>query len=108
MCMLFFTRNQYLVREHCLVDSCIWYVNLTLNLDGYIWAVSSLASGRIQTHCLEETHLESVIPPLTLTYIDNECEGYNTNIYIPSKTVLNSEIDISFRHEFFVGFNVIY
>ena len=34
--------------------------------------------------------------------------GYSTIIYIPSKTDLTSEIDISRRHYFFVGFNVIY
>ena len=103
-----FIRNQDLVREHCLVDSCIWHAYLTLNLDEYIWAGSFLASDRIQIHCLEETHLEPIVPPLNLIYIGKECEGYSTNIYIPSKTDLTSEIDTSLRHEFFIGFNVIY
>ena len=91
-----------------MVDSCIWHANLTLNLDGYFWVVSSLASDRIKFHCLEETHLEPIVPPLTLIYIGNGCEGYSTNIYISSKTDLTSEIDTSSRHNFFVGFNDIY
>ena len=31
-----FIRDWDLVREHCLVDFCIWHVNLTLNLDGFM------------------------------------------------------------------------
>ena len=58
-----FIRNHDLVREHCLVDSCTWHANLAFNLDGYIWVVNALASERIQVCCLEETHLESIIPP---------------------------------------------
>ena len=59
---------------------------VALNLDEYIWAVCSLASDRIQVHCFEETHMEPIVLPLTFMYIGNECEGYRTNIYIPSKT----------------------
>ena len=59
-----FIRNQDLVREQCLVDSCIRHADLALNLDGYIWTISSLASDSIQVHCLEETHLEPIVPPL--------------------------------------------
>ena len=73
------------------VDSHIRHANLALNLDGYIWAISSLASDKIQVCCLEETHLVPFVPPLALIYIGNGCKGYNTNIYIPSKTDLTSE-----------------
>ena len=68
----------------------------------------ALASDRIHVHCLEETHLEPIVPPLTLIYIGNGCKGYITNFYILSKTDLTSEIDTSLRHNFFVSFNVIY
>ena len=63
-------------------------------------AVSSLASDRIQVRCLEETYLEPIFPPLTLICIGNGCESYSTNIYIPSKTDLTSEIDASSRCDF--------
>ena len=66
-----------------------------LNLDGYIWTVSSLASDRIKVCCLEEIHLEPIVPPLTHIYIGTECKGYSTNIYIPSNTDVSSEIDTS-------------
>ena len=51
--------------------------------------------------------MECIVPPLTLIYIGNGCEGYSSSIYIPSKSDLTSEIDTSLRCEFFVGFNVI-
>ena len=51
-CMyVLFTRSPDLIREQCLVDSHVRHANLTLNLDGYISAVSSLASDRIQVCC---------------------------------------------------------
>ena len=103
-----FRKNQDLVREQCLVNSLARHANLALNLDGYIWAVSSLASDRIQVYCLEETHLEPIVPPLILIYIGDGCKGYITNIYIPSKTDLTSERDTSSRHDFSVSFNVIF
>ena len=68
-----FIKNHDLVREHCLVDSHIQHANPTLNLDGYIWTVSCLASDRIQVCWLEEIHLEPIMPPLTLIYIGNGC-----------------------------------
>ena len=67
-----------------------------------------LASGRIQDSCLEEPHSEPIVPILILICIGNECVGYRTNIYIPSKINLTCEIYTSSRHDFFVGFNVIY
>ena len=42
-----FIRNQDLVREQCFVDSHIRHASLALNLDGYVWAIISLASDRI-------------------------------------------------------------
>ena len=50
--------------------------------------------------CLEETHLKTIAPPLTLIYIGNGCEGYSTNIYIPSKKYLTRAIDTLIRHDF--------
>ena len=91
-----------------MVDSHARNANLALSLERYIWVVSSLASDSIQVHCLEETQLDPIIPPLTLICIGNGCKCYRSNIYIPSKTDFTSEIDTSLRHDFFVSFNVIY
>ena len=67
--------------------------------------VSILATECIQIHFLEEIHLEAIILPFTLIY---GYGGYSTNIYIPCKTYLTSEVDTSVRHKFFIGFNTIY
>ena len=53
-----------------------------INLDGYILVVGSSAYECTQINCLEETHLEAIVPPLTPTYVGNGCEGYTTYIYI--------------------------
>ena len=96
-----------LIDKHCLVNSCTRHANLANYMDGYIWSVTHLATECIQIHCLEETHTETIIPPLMSIYVVNGCEGYNNNIYIPAKTDLTSEIDNSVRYEFF-GSNALY
>ena len=48
-----------LIDTHCLVDFLTWHTNPVINLDGYIWAFSSLATEHIQICCLEGTHLET-------------------------------------------------
>ena len=100
-----FIRDHKLINTHCLVDS---HANLTSNLDRYIRVISSLATGCIQVSCLEETHLETIVPPLTHIFVGNDCEGCSTNMYIPSKSDLTSEIDTSIRCEILVVFNTIY
>ena len=75
--------------------------------------MSSLATTHIQIWCLEETHLETNIPPLKLIFVDNGCEGYSRDTHISSKTDLTSfttyfQIDTSLRHKLFIVFNDIY
>ena len=83
-----------------MVDSHVRHANHALKFDRYNWAVTSLASDRIQVCCLEETHLEPIVPALTLIYIGNRCEGYITSTYIPSKTYFTSEMCTSSRCDF--------
>ena len=101
-----FIKDRELINTHCLVDSHTWHANLAL--DCYIWPVSSLATQCIQIHCLKETHLETTVPPLTLISIGNGCKDYSTNIYIPSKSDLTSELDTSMRCGLFVALNPMY
>ena len=55
-----FIKNSDLIHTHCLVGSYMQHANFALNLDGYIFAVSPLATEHIC--CLEETQLE-IVPP---------------------------------------------
>ena len=72
------------INKQCLVYSNIWYSNLLVNLDVYLWAVGSLVIEKIQSRYLTETHIELITPPLTIIY--NGCEGYSRNIFIPAKS----------------------
>ena len=61
---------------------------------------SLLFACRAYTNLLhKETHMETIVPQLTLIYIGNNCEGYSNNIYVFSKSDLTCEIDAFIRHE---------
>ena len=62
----------------------------------------------IQICCLEKTHPETTVPPSTFIYVGIGYESHSTNMCIPSKNDLTSEIDTSIRYEFFIDFNDIY
>ena len=103
-----YTNNYTRIQKHCMVDSKARHANMAVSLDGYMWAVSSLITERIQIRCLTETDLVEIKPPLTIISVGNGCEGYSSNIYIPAKTELTSQIDTTSRQQFFLGFNEKY
>ena len=47
-------------------------------------------------------------PPLTSIYVDNGCEAYSNNLYIPAKSELTSRDDTVVRHNYFQQFNEKY
>ena len=81
------------IAELCLVETKIRHANLAVNLDGYMWAVSSLIGEKLQIRCLTDTYIEEITPPLKIAYIGNGCEGYSSSITIPAKSELTSQID---------------
>ena len=58
--------------------------NLAYSLDGYLWAISSLAASKIQIWCVRNNTMTKVKPPLQIINIVNGCEGYTPNLYIPA------------------------
>ena len=40
--------------------------NLAYSLDGYLWAISALASEKLQVRCVMETHVVTIHPPLQI------------------------------------------
>ena len=58
-----FVKNFVLSNTNCLVDSHAQHGNLDIDLDGYIWAFSSLATKHFQIHCLGDTCVETPINP---------------------------------------------
>ena len=97
-----FIQDDDRVKRDCVLDFKHRTSSLAQNIDGYLWAISSLAGERIQIRCLEETHIEQLKPPLQLVYIGNGCEGYSPSIKIPAKNELTSQIDLPERTNFFL------
>ena len=61
-----------------MVSICHFYkqFNLAHSLDGYLWAVSSLATEKLQIRCLHHTSVITIEPPLCIVDIGNGCEAF--------------------------------
>ena len=66
--------------------------DLAYSLDGYLWAISSLSTTKIQIRCLRNNTVVEIKPPLKIVDIGNGCEGYVPNLYIPPKTKLTATV----------------
>ena len=93
------------IGTYCTIVTTYRHANMAQSLDGYLWVVSSLKKEKMRIRCLEDSHLEDIKPPLMIVYIGNGCEGYSSNLFIPSKTELTSEDETLTRHVFFLDFN---
>ena len=67
-----------------------------------------LKEEKIRIRCLEDSHLEDILPPLTIIQVGNGCEGYSSNLFIPAKSELTSEDETLTQHVFFLHFNEEY
>ena len=81
-----FIKDQDKVATFCLVETKVRHANLAISLEGYMWAISSMATTKLQIRCLTDTYLEEITPPLKIIYIGNGCEGYSNTITIPAKS----------------------
>ena len=61
----------------------IRHTNLAHSLDGYPWAISSLATEKLQLRCLQHTSVVTTEPPLCIIDIGNGCEAFSSTLYIP-------------------------
>ena len=95
-----YTQDQNKIREYCVTDTQKRDVNKAQSLNGYLWAVSSLKKEKMQIRCLTDTHVVDIRPPLTIIYVENGCEAYSNNLYIPAKSELTSRDDAAARHVF--------
>ena len=82
--------------------------NLAYSLDGYLWAISVLASEKLQVRCVMETHVITIHPPLQIVDIGNGCEAYSASIYIPAKSELTATMQLITRSQFFLEYNFNY
>ena len=100
-----FIKDEHKIAHFCMVETKIRYVNLAVSLEGYMWAISSMATTKLHIRCLTDSYLEEITPPLKNVYIGNGCEGYSNTITIPAKSELTSTMDIAERTNFFLKFN---
>ena len=81
---------------------------MAYSLDGYLWAISALASEKLEIRCVMETHVVTILPPLQTVDMGNGCEAYSTSIYIPAKSELTATIQSLTRSQFFLDYNFNY
>ena len=93
------------IRRECLLKTLARTTNLTYSLDGYLWAISSLAAEKLQIRCVMETHIITIKPPLQIVDVGNGCEASSANIYIPTKSELTATLQSITRSQFFLDFN---
>ena len=71
-----FINNEELIRRNCVLKTINRTTNLAYSLDGYLWAISALATEKLQIRCVMETNVITIKPPLQIVDIGNGCEAY--------------------------------
>ena len=82
--------------------------NLAQSLGGYLWAISSIATEKIQVRCLKETYIVEIRAVLQIIYIEDGCEDYSPSLAIAAKTEITSSFNMDSRVRFFISFNAEY
>ena len=62
------------MRRDCFLKTLARTTNLAYSVDGYLWAISALATEKLQIRCVIETHIIDVTPPLQIVDVGNGCE----------------------------------
>ena len=96
------------IKKNCILKPLNRTTNLAYSLDGYLWAISALASEKLQIRCVMETHVVTIHPPLQIVDIGNGCEAFSTSIYIPAKSELTATMQSLTRSQFFLDYNFQY
>ena len=96
------------IKKNCILKPLNQTTNLAYSLDGYLWAISALASEKLQIRCVMEMHVVTIHPPLQIVDIGNGCEAFSTSIYIPAKSELTATMQSLTRSQFFLDYNFQY
>ena len=83
-----FINDKNRIKRNCFLKTLNQTTNLAYSLDGYLWAISALATEKLQVRCIIETLVITIKPPLQIVDIDNGCKAYSASIYIPAKSEL--------------------
>ena len=108
MCLCLVHQLSELYKEKLCLKTINQTTNLAYSLDGYLWAISALATEKLQIRCIMETHIVTIKPPLQIVNIGNGCEAYSASIYIPAKSELTTTIQSMAQLQFFLDYNFNY
>ena len=87
-----FINDEKQIERNCILKTINRTTNLAFSLDGYLWAISALATEKLQIRCVMETNVITIKPPLQTVDIGNGCEAYSASIYIPAKSELTTTL----------------
>ena len=96
------------IKKNCIIKTLNRTTNLAYSLDGYLWAISALATEKLQVRCVMETHVITIHPPLQIVDVGNGCEAYSANVYIPAKSDLTATMQSITKSQFFLDYNFKY
>ena len=102
-----FINDEKQIERNCIRKTINRTTNLAYSLDGYLWAISALATEKLQIRCVMETNVITIKPPLQIVDIGNGCEAYSASIYIPAKSELTTLQSVT-RSQFFLDYNFNY
>ena len=85
-----FINDEKQIERNCILRTINRTTNLAYNLDGYLWAISAIATERLQIRYVMEMNVITIKPPLQIVDIGNGCEAYSASIYIPAKSELTT------------------
>ena len=103
-----FINNYNRIKRDCFLKTLNRTTNLAHSLDGYIWAISVLAAGKLQIRCVMETHVITIKPPVQIVHVGNGCKAFSASIYIPAKSELTATLQSVTRSQFFLNYNFNY
>ena len=103
-----FINNEKQIERNCILKTINRTTNLAFSLNGYLWAISALATEKLQVRCVMETHVITIKPPLQIVDIGNGCEAYSASIYIPAKSELMTTLQSVTQSQFFLDYNFNY
>ena len=103
-----FINDEKCIEKNCILKAINHTTNLAYNLDGYLWAISALATECLQIRCVMDTCIITILPPLQIIDVGNGCKAYSASIYIPAKSELTTTIQSITRSQFFLNYNFKY
>ena len=103
-----FINNEKQIERNCILKTINRTTNLAYSLDGYLWAISALATEKLQIRCVMETNVITIKPLLQIVDIGNGCEAYSASMYIPAKLELTATLQSITQSQFFLEYNFNY